>query len=112
MLIKVDIYHNETHSNFRGFDPKVDFLLYVASEEVEINLLHFGSELTRVAEQIFAEWNSGSGQESEKFLSMNCRSLSVGDVLVFPEAETSLACASFGWDVVTPDPDFMFRKVA
>lgn len=43
MLIKVDIYHNETHSNFRGFDPKVDFLLYVASEEVEINLLHFGS---------------------------------------------------------------------
>lgn len=110
MEITVEIYHNASH-NYMKFDPGRDVLMHVATETMDCPTASLDG-IQQVAERIFAAWNDGSGQESEKFLSMRCRSLSVGDVLVFPEIETSLACASFGWGVVTPDPDFMFRKVA
>lgn len=46
-------------------------------------------------EQIFAEWNNGSGRESERFLSKRCRSLSVGDFVYVNERW--YRCESMGW---------------
>ena len=110
MEITVEIYYNTGH-NFTEFDPAKDLIEFVAAEVVDCPTTSLDG-LRQVAEQIYAGWNAGSDQESEKFLSSKCRSLSVGDVLVFPEIETSLACAPLGWSVVSPDPDFMFRRVA
>ncbi len=54
-----------------------------------------------VLEEIYAQWNAGSGRESRTFLSRQCRSLSVGD---FVEVNAQwYVCASFGWNKVTDE---------
>lgn len=48
-----------------------------------------------VLEEIFGEWNNGSGRESERFLSSGVRSLSVGD---YVNVGTNwYRCESIGW---------------
>ncbi len=55
-----------------------------------------------ILEEIFAQWNSGSGQECSRFTrDRNIRSLSVGDY-VCVEGRWYL-CASFGWDIVSEE---------
>lgn len=55
-----------------------------------------------ILEEIFAQWNSGSGQECERFTrDRNTRSLSVGDY-VMVNGQWYL-CAPFGWNEVSGD---------
>lgn len=54
-----------------------------------------------VLEEIFAQWNAGSGRESSLFLRSSCRSLSVGDYVKVNDQW--YRCASFGWDEVSED---------
>lgn len=54
-----------------------------------------------ILEQIFAEWNHGSGKESEVFIKAKKRSLSVNDIVCVNG--TYYQCAGFGWDTVTPE---------
>lgn len=53
------------------------------------------------AEMVYARWNNGSGQESDAFRAAGRRSLSCGDLVVIPEMEATLWCASCGFDNVT-----------
>ena len=53
-----------------------------------------------ILERVFAEWNHGSGMESELFIRSKKRSLSVNDV-VCVNGKYYL-CESFGWNEVTP----------
>jgi hypothetical protein len=53
-----------------------------------------------ILERVFAEWNHGSGMESELFIRSNKRSLSVNDI-VCVNGRYHL-CKSFGWNEVTP----------
>ncbi len=53
-----------------------------------------------ILERVFAEWNHGSGMESELFIRSKKRSLSVNDV-VGVNGKYYL-CESFGWKEVTP----------
>jgi len=53
---------------------------------------------TEDLEQLYAEWNRGSGYESDAFLEEQVRSLSVGDVV--EHDETYYMCASIGWDEI------------
>lgn len=76
------------------------------------------------AEIVFARWNGGSGQESDAFRNARRRSFSTGDMVVIPEMEIALRCASFGFNVVdcpvadtitdegddVMDFDYMFAK--
>lgn len=76
------------------------------------------------AETIYARWNNGSGSESDTFRAAKRRSFSCGDMVILPEMEVALRCASFGFDVVdapvadtiadegddTMDIDYMFRS--
>jgi hypothetical protein len=52
-----------------------------------------------ILERVFAEWNHGSGMESELFIRSKKRSLCVGDV-VCVNGRYHL-CKSFGWKEVT-----------
>jgi|688.fasta_scaffold851016_2 hypothetical protein len=52
-----------------------------------------------ILERVFAEWNHGSGMESELFIRSNKRSLSVNDI-VCVNGKYYL-CKSFGWNEVT-----------
>ena len=52
-------------------------------------------------EMVFDQWNSGSPNESDLFISSNKRSLSVNDIVCVNG--TYYQCASFGWNEVTPD---------
>lgn len=56
-------------------------------------------EITEVGtddfEQLFAEWNRGSGHESREFLEQKVRSLSVGDLAELDG--TYYACKPIGW---------------
>jgi hypothetical protein len=54
-----------------------------------------------ILERVFAEWNSGSGMESELFVKSQKRSLSVNDIVCVNGAY--FQCASFGWNEVTPE---------
>ena len=54
-----------------------------------------------ILERVFAEWNHGSGMESELFIRSKKRSLSVNDI-VCVNGEY-FQCASFGWNSVTPE---------
>jgi len=54
-----------------------------------------------VLEMIFAQWNHGSGCESELFVNSKKRSLSVNDVVCVNGRYWQ--CASFGWNEVTTD---------
>ena len=53
-----------------------------------------------ILERVFAEWNHGSGMESELFIRSKKRSLSVNDI-VCVNGKYYL-CESFGWNEVTP----------
>jgi hypothetical protein len=52
-----------------------------------------------ILERVFAEWNHGSGMESELFIRSKKRSLSVNDI-VCVNGKYYL-CKSFGWNEVT-----------
>jgi len=49
-------------------------------------------------DQLWREWNRGSGYESEAFLSQRTRSMSVGDVL--ERDGTYTAVAPVGWQEI------------
>ena len=53
-----------------------------------------------ILERVFAEWNHGSGMESELFIRSKKRSLSVNDIVAVNG--TYYLCESFGWKEVTP----------
>lgn len=52
-------------------------------------------------EMVFAQWNHGSGMESEQFVGSKKRSLSVGDV-VCVNGRYHL-CKPFGWKEITSE---------
>lgn len=52
-------------------------------------------------ERIFAEWNHGSGMESELFINARTRSLSVNDFVCINDKWWQ--CISFGWKPVTQE---------
>lgn len=54
-----------------------------------------------VLEEIFAQWNAGSGRECYLFQNNRCRSLSVGDYVKV--GDQWYRCASFGWDQITKE---------
>lgn len=51
-------------------------------------------------ENLFAQFNNGSGRENETYFGRRLRSLSVGDVLVIND-EIAFACESEGWREVS-----------
>ena len=77
--------------------------------EVEIDPSKPYNEAIEIAERFFAEWSYGSGKEVPEFMAQDCRSMSVGDVVFFPELETALMCDSIGWSV-TPTPKIREAK--
>jgi hypothetical protein len=54
-----------------------------------------------ILEQVFAQWNSGSCQESKLFIKSQIRSMSVNDIVCVNGHYYQ--CLSIGWDAVTPD---------
>ena len=54
-----------------------------------------------ILEMVFAQWNHGSGLESEMFVKSNKRSLSVNDIVCVNGRYWQ--CASFGWNEVTAE---------
>lgn len=52
-------------------------------------------------ERVFAEWNHGSGMESELFIGSKKRSLSVNDIVCVNGR--CYQCDSFGWTEVTAE---------
>ena len=54
-----------------------------------------------ILESVFAQWNNGSGQESELFIRSRVRSLSVNDIVCVNG--NYYQCASFGWNEVTAE---------
>ena len=54
-----------------------------------------------ILERVFAQWNHGSGLESELFIKSNKRSLSVNDIVCVNGRYYQ--CASFGWNEVTAE---------
>ena len=56
-----------------------------------------------ILERVFAEWNAGSGQESEAFKNSHVRSLSVNDVVIIhgSDSNTIYQCASVGWNQIS-----------
>jgi hypothetical protein len=58
-------------------------------------------EVNDILEMIFAQWNHGSGLESELFIRSKKRSLSVGDIVCVNNRY--FQCASFGWNEVTSE---------
>ena len=54
-----------------------------------------------VLEMVFAQWNHGSGCESEMFVKSQKRSLSVNDIVCVNGKY--FQCASFGWNEVTAE---------
>lgn len=59
------------------------------------------ANVIELLELTFAQWNNGSGQECERFITSKVRSLSVGDVVCINGSYYQ--CASFGWNSVTPE---------
>lgn len=56
-------------------------------------------------EEIFANWNSGSGVECALFLRLKIRSMSVGDIVKIDS--TMYLCQPMGWKVI--DDNFMIN---
>ncbi len=54
-----------------------------------------------ILEMVFAQWNHGSGCESEMFVKSQKRSLSVNDIVCVNGRYWQ--CASFGWNEVSPE---------
>ena len=56
-----------------------------------------------ILEQVFAEWNAGSGQECELFKRERVRSFSVNDVVIIHTGEGNVyyQCASVGWNRIS-----------
>ena len=54
-----------------------------------------------ILEMVFAQWNHGSGLESELFINSKKRSMSVNDIVCVNGRYWQ--CASFGWNEVVPD---------
>ena len=54
-----------------------------------------------ILEMVFAQWNHGSGCESERFVKSKKRSLSVNDIVCVNGRYWQ--CASFGWNEVTAE---------
>ena len=54
-----------------------------------------------ILEMVFAQWNHGSGLESELFINSKKRSMSVNDIVCVNGRYYQ--CESFGWKEVTSD---------
>jgi hypothetical protein len=74
-------------------------VLYPDAEVFEFEMEHEGDHES-LLEQIFAEWNNGSGQECERFLNAKCRSLSLNDFVTIDGDDYQ--CRGIGWCHVTP----------
>lgn len=81
-----DLFHR-THFDPPEEMPYTDFddLYYKVADVEETDL-----------ENIWRQWNRGSGYESEEFLWQNTRSMSVGDVV--EQDDDYYMAASFGWN--------------
>jgi len=77
-------------------------IIYPAEFHTAYTVVTEDSDAT-LLERVFAEWNGGSGMESEKFESSKVRSLSVGDIVAING--NYYQCKSFGWKHV--DPNFV-----
>jgi hypothetical protein len=79
---------------------KYNIAIRYLDDTIDINFSHESdSDVDKVLEEIFGQWNNGSSRESDLFLSSKVRSMMVGD---FVQVENQwFKCASFGWDKVT-----------
>ena len=68
-------------------------------EGVHSYVIESNEGIDNLLERVFAEWNSGSGMESEMFLSSRCRSLSVHDVVSVNGRYYQ--CSIIGWNEVS-----------
>lgn len=68
-------------------------------EGVHSYVMESDEDVDRILEVVFAEWNHGSGMESELFMSSRRRSLSVNDVVCVNGCYYQ--CASVGWNEVS-----------
>jgi hypothetical protein len=78
-------YHLETPEtlSYTEFDQLYDPVAEVETDDLD---------------EIYREWNRGSGYETEEFLSQQVRSMSVGDIV--ERDHDHYMCASIGWDEV------------
>ena len=74
---------------------------------MKVNICYPGEDLwsfdlkVEDLEDVFAQFNHGSGRESKDFISQRMRSLSVGDFVQFDGQWWE--CLSYGWDMVKPN---------
>lgn len=98
---------------FRVFYPEVKRVAPNPSDEQRefANFLNIGCDkyktdkeyLYGFCETLFAGMNHGSGQEFPWFQEARCRSMSVGDVVFFPETGNYFVCDSCGWAEITQE---------
>lgn len=75
--------------------------IWYSDDTVSINYSVLSAEKpdAQILEEVFAQWNSGSGRECKYFLSRKCRSLSVGDFVSVND--TWYRCDAVGWKKVS-----------
>lgn len=77
---------------------------------VKINFANIDEEL----ERLFAEWNAGSGQESDEFLATDCRSMNSGDVVRTCDQYGHIKhflCDSIGWRKLTANEVLVWNAI-
>ena len=90
--LKISIVHRDTGAIFH--------MVRYFSEKLDNN---------DVLEQVWCEWNRGSGKESQRFLNTQTRNLSVGDVVSIQEGGAGgpskhYVCEAVGWDELAENP--------
>lgn len=81
------------------FDPPES----LASSDFEQLYREVAEVDTYELEELYAEWNRGSGRESDTFLKQGVRSMSVGDIV--EQEDDYYLCCSVGWDEIEIQPD-------
>ena len=71
---------------------------YPGDRRLFVSLVHQSTEDLDILEEVFAQYNHGSGQECQHFLNNKMRSLSVGDFVNVNDQWWE--CASVGWKKV------------
>lgn len=79
---------------------KSNLITIIYPDEARFNLvIESDISVDSLLERLFAEWNAGSGTESQDFLVEKIRSLSVNDIIEINGAY--FQCASYGWNEVS-----------
>lgn len=79
--------------------------------EVSFKMESKFNEVNNVLEEIFGQWNGGSGMECDIFNKSHCRSLSVGDYVKVDDQW--YRCAGMGWKKVSQDDvDLWFNTMS